>query len=115
MNEQQQADHELVWEYRGGTITPRPECHASAAADCRIEWVCQCETWIIIAHDEDGPYHQADDAKHYGKPGGECNIVVWMENDEDLIESCVDDRFTIGRTPIEPVFTGDYYEWKPLQ
>jgi hypothetical protein len=69
-----------------------------------------------IAREDDRPYHLAnDDAKHYGKPGAECNIVVWMENDEELIEACVDDRFTIGRTPIEPVWTGDWYEWKPLQ
>jgi hypothetical protein len=116
VNEQQKADHELVWEYSGGTVTPRPECHAPATADCRIEWVCQCETLGTIAREDDRPYHPAnDDAKHYGKPGAECNIVVWMENDEELIESCVDDRFTIGRTPIEPVWTGDWYEWKPLQ
>jgi hypothetical protein len=119
------ADHELVWEYSGGTVTPRPECHAPATADCRIEWICGCETLIHLDHDEDGrPFHltshvwnngfQEKQEKHYGKLGGECNAVVWMENDEDLIESCVDNRFTIGRTPIEPVFTGDYYEWKPL-
>jgi hypothetical protein len=41
VNEQQKADHELVWEYSGGTVTPRPECHAPATADCRIEWVCR--------------------------------------------------------------------------
>jgi hypothetical protein len=90
------ADHELVWEYTGGTVTPRP--------------------LIIVARDEDGPYHQAADAKHYGKPGGECNVVTWMDNDEDLTEACIGAlSFTIGRTPIEPVWTGDWYEWKPLQ
>jgi hypothetical protein len=125
VNEQQQADHELVWEYSGGTVTPRPECHAPPTADCRIEWVCGCETWGTIDRDEDGrPFHltshvwnngfQEKQEKHYGKPGAECNVVVWMENDDELIEACVDDRFTIGRTSIEPVFTGDYYEWKPL-
>jgi hypothetical protein len=110
------ADHELVWEYTGGTVTPRPQCHAPVTADCRIEWVCGCETLIIVARDEDGPYHQAADAKHYGKPGGECNVVTWMDNDEDLTEACIGAlSFTIGRTPIEPVWTGDWYEWKPLQ
>jgi hypothetical protein len=126
------ADHELVWEYNAstiGTVTPRPECHADpATADCRIDWGCRCETWFHISRDQDGrPYHPVRDwrpngalvdaepeVRHYGKQGGQCLIVVWMENDEELIESNTGlSFFTIGRTPIEPVFTGDYYEWKP--
>jgi hypothetical protein len=74
------ADHELVWEYSGGTVTPRPECHAPVTADCRIEWVCGCETLIHLDRDEDGrPFHltshvwnngfQEKQEKHYGKPG----------------------------------------------
>lgn len=125
------ADHELVWEYTSGTVTPRPECHADpATADCRIKWDCQCETWADFGREENGrPYHlvyvgsdelvygENDDierVRHYGKQGDECSIIVWMENDEELIESSTDaPPFIIGRTPFEPVFNGDYYEWRP--
>jgi hypothetical protein len=96
---------------RDPSATPRSQRTAGSSgyADARH--------WEPSPAMSDRPYHlAADDAKHYGKPGGECNVVTWMDNDEELIEACIGAlSFTIGRTPIEPVWTGDWYEWKPLQ
>jgi hypothetical protein len=52
-----------------------------------------------------------------GRFGVHCNVVAFLEQDyagiEEMAAAGVPD-FEIGRTPIEPVWQGDYYEWRPL-
>jgi len=112
----------------GGPLRSQVVCTEPPEADCHLTSECGCETIGSIETDELGKYHLARsegydlgmpipterEVKHRMEPlPGSCNIVDWLENDDALDENGLADvSFTV---PIEPVWEGDYYQWKPLQ
>ena len=122
--------HEIVWEHERDSVTARIVCNEDPGADCRLASAgpdCDCEAWGRIERREDGTiWHELTEGYrdltkprwvtqwHEVKPSDECNVVNFMSEDPSLIAECSQERksFEIGRTPIEPVWLGDFYEWK---
>ena len=111
------SDHVIVWEFNRDHVTGEAVCNAGDDALCRNMPNCDCEIWLDISHDEQGWFHTAEGNPpqlHRHDTPGDCNICEWLNASD--IEECAEGRptFDIARTPIEPVWTGDFYEWKPL-
>jgi len=123
------SDHEIVWTFDTDQVIAKIVCHAEAGANCRLEAnhpACDCEAYRI-ERDEEGPFHlyltEDDDGNEIeerhdmrdsgeGRFGPTCNVEAWM-NEGEVEESAVKGTtFEIARTQIEPVWTGDYYQWK---
>jgi len=115
------SDHWITWEWSGYDVRRRVHCGEPAGADCRLDpepaCDCYCEEFVIKRAPDGRAYHVPDggDDRHYMVDGRECNVVLFLS--EDLPElGPRGDRFTIGRTPITPVWFGDGgYEWERAQ
>lgn len=116
------SEHSLIWNYDRDRVTVRAECAAAEDADCRLACRGDCETYCEIVRHEDVTF-EGEVVKHYthddcteGMAPGECNVCLFL-NESDCIEESGDGRptFTIGRTLIEPVWQGDYFDWKPVE
>ena len=114
------SDHEIVWTFDRDTVTSKTVCTAAPDADCRLDISCECE-YFRIERDATGPFHtQHDDynprdvgVRHEMTPGGECNIVLTVDESDGPTECAAPEvsEFEIARTPVEFVWTGDTYEW----
>lgn len=119
------SGHEILWRFDRECVTALAVCNEPVGSDCRLvpikdSVLCVCDEWIGIERDADGPYHVAigsiGDEKHRMEDGGECNIALFLNMSELIEESAVDrPTFEIGRTPFEPVWQGDYYDWKRIE
>ena len=127
MTDTRMSGHVIVWEFDGDTVAARVECRAPEGADCRLHGGpgCDCEAWMIRRDPDGTAYHLAADdwylpegeeSARHPMVSGECNVELFLNDDPYLIpELCHDRRalFTIGETRIEPVWTGDSYDWRP--
>jgi hypothetical protein len=121
--------HSIVWEFSRDVVRPTVICEALEGSDCRLGpedyRVCQCESWSILRGDDGRPYHLAEawgdearreaPARHYLTDSGECQVVLFLTESDCIEESCddtSDNTFEVGRTQIEPIWRGDYYDWK---
>lgn len=116
------SDHEIVWEFHQDMVSAAIACSAPEDAICQQIPDCDCESWPDLNQDAYGYYHTYETEDDDGNPKEEhhrhhqadyCNLVEWL-NSGDLLE-CAEGRphFEIARTPVDTVWTGDYYEWKP--
>ena len=110
--------HEIVWEFDRDCTIARAVCHEPPGADCRLAGTpgCECES-LAIERDPDGtPYHLVEawgeNVRHEMGPVDYCNVCEWLNESGVIDELGESDRFEIGRTRIEPVWTGDGYDWK---
>ena len=123
------SGHVIVWEHDRDTVTARLRCLEEPGSDCRVQGGpdCECEEWGRIERREDGTiWHQLTDGYrdltmprdvpqwHEVKPSVECNVENFMNEEPSLIAECSQEKepFELGLTPIEPVWLGDFYEWK---
>lgn len=111
--------HELVWTFVLDCVQAEAVCNAAPDANCRLVCAGDCESYTEIIRHEDTTFdgeivkrYTHDDCVEGMKPG-ECNLCLFL-NESDCIEESATDRpeFVIGRTPIEPVWQGDYYDWR---
>jgi hypothetical protein len=111
------SDHEMVWTFDNDYVSGEVVCLAPADAVChqRPKSPCVCENWDLKKDEKDevGYYHEYDGEQHRHAPVPDCGVLEWL-NDSPL-ECAADDawRFEIARTPIEPVWQGDYMQWRP--
>lgn len=124
------SGHEIIWTLDRDRIQGKVVCHEEPGANCRLEANhpnCDCESYSI-ERDDQGPFHlywtEDDDGNEIeerhdmrdsgeGRFGPTCNVEAWLnESDVGLEELGCMRVFEIGRTPIDPVWRGDYYEWK---
>jgi hypothetical protein len=103
----------LNWD--GGWLSYFPKCSAPSEALCRAKWDCDCESWSRVGVDEQGPWHEVYDGwdleagRHYGKPGGDCGWILF-------IEDCPDELGKGEVTfPITMEWNGDGYVWSPSE
>ena len=121
------SEHVIIWEHDVDTVTARVACLEEPGADCRLRGECECESWGPIERREDGTiWHQLTDGYrdldlprdvpqwHEVKPWDGCNIALFLNEDASVIAESSQERtaFEIARTPIDPVWNGDWYEWK---
>lgn len=116
------SGHELVWEFSFDNVRATPVCHEPSTANCHLTCPEDCESYGEILRDpENGqPYHLTyndglfDGVRHNMESMSDCNIVLWLDGDPGMLPEMNSARevFEIGRTPIEPVWEGDYYGWK---
>lgn len=123
------SGHEIVWTFDRDRVASQVVCTQPVGADCRLGArdynVCGCESWNILRDDDAAPYHFADGGdrsigdRHYMTDTGECQVALFLNESgyvEELLSPDADaDEFVIGRTPIEPVWAGDSYDWKPAE
>lgn len=106
------SGHRIDWFFDNDYASPELVCEEPPGADCRLTNAgCDCES-IKLERDQDGtPYHMVEDARHEMTTQEECNVILFLEEDTaDHAEQ--GQRFLIGSHEIEPVWGGDYYEWR---
>lgn len=123
---ERRAVHYIEWTFDRDHVIARAVCTAPEGADCRLVCRYDCEAWWIERDQDGNPFHSFeaydqtadDDIKivHEVKDVGYCNVCDWLNHDPGLIaELATEDTkpFTIGTTPIEPVWPTsiDGYEW----
>ena len=110
------SNHRISIEFESGYYSPTYTltCEAPPEALCRAEWDCDCEAWDKHGVDEQGPWHEGttwDDEessfRHYGKPGGECGQILFV-NESDCIDELGRGTVTV---PVDLAWDGDGYEW----
>lgn len=125
--------HRIEWTYDGtmGRVDAKVICESSPDSVCRTRPArtsgCQCEEFFEIDRDDLSWYHvvesETDDGEpikiiHRHEPMEDCNIALFMNEDPmDTILEAAADQYTeivIGSTVIEPVWTGNGYEWRPV-
>jgi hypothetical protein len=107
------SDHEILWEFDIDTVRAEAVCHAHSDARCHQVPSCDCESWDE-QEDEDGYFHEIEGQQHRHRQVDYCGIVTWLNADSPL-DCAADDgsSFEIARTPIEPVWSGEYMQWRP--
>lgn len=115
------SGHWITWEWDGYGVRGDVYCHEPIGADCRLapepSSDCDCEEFVIERAPDGRAYHVPDggDDRHYMADGGECNFVLFLDDALPELGPRAD-SFTIGRTPITPVWSGDGgYEWERAQ
>lgn len=108
------TDHEIVWTFEGAWADVRAEmvCHASADAPCHQRPSCGCEGWDL-QQDDAGYYHECEGERHEHHPVPDCGVGEWLNADSPMECAVKGVEFEIGRTPIVPVWNGDYMQWEP--
>jgi hypothetical protein len=106
---------------RGWSPRHSVTCNEPPEALCRASWGCDCEYYAAHGVDERGPWHELANGymsdedrqattptRHYGRPGGECNYVLWMDSSEYI------DELGSGEVTFPVSFTwgDDEYEWE---
>lgn len=73
--------HEMIVTHKDGIVVYRPVCHEPRGADCRL--VCRegCVEEHDVTHDDDGAFHISDGERHEMIDAGECQAVLWLEED----------------------------------
>lgn len=97
-------------------------CKEPDGSDCRLTSVsCECEEWGEIWRRDDGTiWHRIVDEGpmeplwHQLKPAPYCNICEFLNN-YDIEECLVRGSGAEFSVPIKPVWTGDGYEWEPIE
>lgn len=111
--------HVLVFEFERDRVEIRAVCNAAPDADCRLSCNGDCESYTEIHRTEeqtfDGEivkYYTHDDCDE-GMKADECNVCLFLNESDCIDESAVGKpTFEIGRVPFEPVWQGDYFDWK---
>jgi hypothetical protein len=118
------GDHEIVWYLDGDHVRGEAACHLEPGADCRVTCPKGCEEIEGFSRDDDGrPFHTVwdeaadDEIEHQMVPmtDDDCNVALWLNEEPAWISeqhASTTKRHEIGRLPIEPVWTGDHYEFK---
>jgi hypothetical protein len=92
-------------------------CNEPKDADCRLASAgCECEEWGSIWHRVigEGPieplWHQVTRSEL-------CNVCEFLNANGDVLELAAKGarHFAIAEIPINPVWSGDGYEWEPIQ
>lgn len=114
------SGHEIVWTFDRDSIESLVVCNEPVGADCRLaplsdSVLCSCEEWAAIERDVNGPFHRSGDEIHRMTDAGECNVALFLNESFCIEESAVGKpNFVVGRTPISPVWQGDYYDWERI-
>jgi hypothetical protein len=116
------SDHEIVWTFDTDYVTAEMVCHLADDARCHQAPSCDCESWTVEDQDGDGYYHEYQKTmtggsvteRHRHRPVDYCGIGAWLNADSPMECAVEDVRFVIGRTPIEPVWSGEYMQWQPV-
>ncbi|WP_235738961.1 hypothetical protein [Nocardioides alcanivorans] len=116
------SGHEIAWEFDRECVEARCVCTSPPDANCRLSCPDDCETYgEIIRHEDvtlDGKVAKwitHDDCRAVMQPG-ECNVELFLNEGGCIKELALGGpRFTIARTPIRPVWEGDFYEWEPIE
>jgi hypothetical protein len=125
---EKQHQHAIRWEFDEDTVRATAICNAPEGADCRLEPAdpeCECEEYAGFERRDDGTFwHALTDGYrdhdvprdvqqwHQMKPGGDCNVIGFLNADPFVLPEMGEGRFVIAETPIETVWNGDDYEWK---
>lgn len=122
------SDHELtVTIDSGGWTSSEVRCsNAGDDAACRNMPECDCESWDI-ERDDEGWFHvtgaeyevivgEVVPVIHRHSKPSDCNVCEWL-NADDPLECLVHSAKAIPvvTIPIKPVWSGDYYEWEPIE
>ena len=104
------SHHAIRWEFDRDEVNGYAVCTAPLDSDCRLVGggTCGCEDWIV-ERDEDGPFHTVPGeppVRHPMADGGECQVVLHLNESEPEYLAAGRQVFTIGITPIDP-------EWQP--
>ena len=111
------ADHEIVWMFQGDSVEADFVCNNE---DCEYRWTCPdcCEYIGPMEKTDSGYRHQArgellEETGWHEMVPSPCNFREWMLSDPAMIPELSDDLtpFEIGRTPVEPVWSGDETHW----
>lgn len=110
----------MVWTFERDRATAKLVCNEE---NCQHRYVCKkgCESLFLIEPDGDGFRHAVNEYEdgrvsvwHVMEHGGDCNFVLFV-NEDDSEELCADRAtFEIGRVAVEPVWSEDGAEWKPV-
>lgn len=112
------SDHKIVWTHVCDHVEGRAVCEAPEGSNCRVYCDQGCESYSI-ERDEIGPHHLVDtfdsEMRHDMVPYDGCVVVDWLNAEPDVLpEMRVGGTgdFSLGETPIKPVWEGDYYAWE---
>lgn len=122
VEERQAPMHSIRWTFYRGSVRAEAICHGKPGDDCRLTSVsCECEEWGEIRRDEDGTaWHRIVDGSdtepqwHEVKPQDDCNVSLFI-NESGCVEELGHGSFVIAETPIEPIWEGEGYDWKPIE
>ena len=87
------ARYAPIWEFT---------CHAPIGASCRLVCVEGCEEVDTQNHD------------HELKDCGECQYVLWLDNDDAMVECQKGGTFLAWEGPVKIEWGHDHYEFTPL-
>ena len=116
--------HEMAVTHDDDIAIYTPVCHEPYGANCRLVCGEGCEEWADVIHDGDGLFHSFPvmfgkdgslTGRHRMMDGGECQAVLWFEQDGATIPELAVDKgslFEIGRFPIHLIWDGSGFEWQ---
>ncbi len=113
-----QSGHEMVVTHDDDIAIYTAVCLNGDGADCRLVCSEGCEEWPAITRDSDGAFHgvYSHDGSlvecHRMLDAGECQAVLWLEQDPGTTPELAEDRFEIGRFPIHLVQTENGIKWQ---
>ena len=113
--------HEMAVTHDGDIAIYTPVCHEPYGANCRLVCGEGCEEWPAITRGSEGTVHgvyRYDGSlveRHRMFDAGECQAVLWFEQDGATIPELAVDKgslFEIGRFPIHLIWDGSGFEWQ---
>lgn len=113
--------HEMIVTHDCDGAVYTTACHESHGAGCRLICGDGCEDWPDITHDSEGTSHGVYGydgsliGRHRMFDAGECQAVLWFEQDGATIPELAADKgslFEIGRFPIHLIWDGSGFEWQ---
>ena len=113
--------HEIVVTHDDDIAIYTAVCLNGDGAYCRLVCAEGCEEWPAVAHDNGGAFHgvYSYDGSlvewHRMFDSGECQAVLWFEQDPGSTPELAEDRtdrFEIGRFPIRLVWTECGIKWQ---
>ena len=113
--------HEISVTHDDDIAIYTPVCHEPYGANCRLVCGEGCEEWPAITRGSEGTFHGVYGydgsliGRHRMMDGGECQAVLWLEQDGATIPELAVDKgslFEIGRFPIHLIWDGSGFEWQ---
>ena len=118
--------HEIVWTFEvGGWIKGKLVCNEPGIAKCRWQSTCDCEYFVGMEVDADGPFHISSDygeyeagIKHRMQFSGDCRVIPYMEDEGAHYLNASEVRdFVIATTSVRVEWSSDQesYLWTPTE
>lgn len=108
--------HYMVWEYDRETVVGKLVCDEPVGALCRLACVdAVCESFNVQWDADGEPWHVEGGVwQHMMCDDGQCNVELFVNDDPDspIVLGPREERREIARTPITPIWEGDFYSWK---